>query len=145
MKTIIAGCRDIFNYQLVEEAVRCCGWTPTEIFSGCSEGVDQLGEEWAKQHKIVLRRFYADWSIFGKSAGPIRNREMAENAEALIALWDGVSRGTKNMIEEAINRKLLVKVYLIVGGAIEEVRDFSPSDDLFSKASKHNLEVAENA
>jgi hypothetical protein len=54
--------------------------------------------------------FPADWKTHGKAAGPIRNRQMAKNAEALIALWDGNSRGTKNMIETAT--KLGLKVYV---------------------------------
>lgn len=144
MRVIIAGCRNIFNYQLVQEAVTASGFVPTEIISGCAEGVDQLGEEWAKQHNVAVSRFSADWAIFGKSAGPIRNKQMASYAHALIALWDGVSRGTKNMIEQAIAKGLKVKVYLIVDDMIEEVRDFSPSSILKESAKKHDFDLSEN-
>lgn len=146
MKLIIAGSRHIHSYSLLEEAVGSSGFKPTEIFSGCAGGVDQLGEQYATEHAIVLRRFYADWSIFGKSAGPIRNREMAENADALIALWDGASRGTSDMIKKAIDCNLKVKVFLITKEhgteSIEEVRDFSPKPSIREQAKLHGINVS---
>lgn len=149
MKLIIAGSRSIFNSALVEEAVASSGWIPDEIFSGAANGADQLGERWAREHKIPIRRFYADWSIFGKSAGPIRNREMAENADALIALWDGSSRGTENMIKEAVARKLKVKVFLISkdrnSESIEEVQDFSPVTQVDELLLEANSKMDENS
>lgn len=142
MKVIIAGSRDIYNYSLVEEAVASSSFVPTEIFSGCASGVDQLGEQYADEHNLILRRFYADWSVFGKSAGPIRNREMAEHADALIALWDGQSRGTKDMIKKAIDRSLKVKVFLIVKNEIVEVKDFSPISKAEELLVEANINVA---
>ena len=59
---------------------------------------------------LPLQIYRADWETHGRAAGPIRNRKMAENASALIALWDGASRGTKNMIETAQKKGLLVYV-----------------------------------
>jgi len=47
---------------------------------------------------------------YGNAAGPIRNKQMAEYADALVAVWDGKSRGTKNMIDTAISMGLDVKV-----------------------------------
>lgn len=49
---------------------------------------------------IPVKRFPADWDRHGRAAGPIRNCQMAQYADALIAIWDGKSRGTKNMIDE---------------------------------------------
>ncbi len=83
----------------------------TEIVSGTCKGVDQLGEEWAGRKGIPVKRFPADWNQYGRRAGPLRNREMAKYADALIAIWDGESRGTKNMIDEALREKLEVYVY----------------------------------
>ncbi|WP_197026348.1 hypothetical protein [Polaribacter sp. Hel_I_88] len=57
-------------------------------------------------------RFPAEWNKFGKAAGPVRNKEMAIYADALIAFWDGKSRGTKNMIQLAKQNGLLLKVIL---------------------------------
>lgn len=86
----------------------------TEVVSGaCKEGVDRLGEEWAGRKGIPVKRFPADWNQYGRRAGPLRNREMAKYADALIAIWDGESRGTRNMIDEALREKLEVYVYCV--------------------------------
>jgi len=114
MKTIIAGMRDFHDYPFVEKHLDMLRHEITEVVSGCATGVDALGERWARTNGISIRRFPADWSGQGKAAGPIRNREMADYADALVAFWDGKSKGTKNMIETA-NRNNL-KVYIIHTG-----------------------------
>lgn len=111
MKTIIAGSRDCFDTVALLEAIRESQFTITVVVSGTAKGVDQLGEAWAKANGIRIKKFRPDWDRYGLSAGPIRNREMAEYAEALIALWDGKSKGTKNMIDEARKRGLKVFIY----------------------------------
>jgi len=110
MKTIIAGGRNITNYSLVLSALRESEFIPTEIVSGIAPGVDTLAIQYARENNLPLREFHADWNKHKKAAGPIRNRQMAEYADALIAIWDGESRGTKNMIEEATKRGLRVYV-----------------------------------
>lgn len=105
MKTIIAGSRGINDYDLLCMIIKWRDKPITEVVSGGAYGVDKMGEEWAYENKVPVKCFYPDWSI-GKSAGPIRNRKMADYAEALIALWDGHSRGTANMIHEANKRGL---------------------------------------
>ena len=111
MKTIIAGSRTLTDSHQVVEAIRSSGFTITEVVSGgCPTGADHYGELWAALNAVPLRRFPADWNTHGKAAGPIRNAQMAGYADALIAVWDGKSRGTKNMIELA--RKNGLKVYV---------------------------------
>lgn len=70
-----------------------------------------MGESWAKTHGVPLELYPADWRRFGWSAGPLRNRVMAENAQALIALWDGHSRGTENMIMLARYKGLKIHIH----------------------------------
>ena len=110
MRIIIAGTRTSVNMDHLEVAIQKSGWTPKVIISGTAKGADQLGEQWARENSVPVKQFKPDWSQYGKAAGPKRNREMAENADALIALWDGKSKGTKNMIETA--EKLGLKVYV---------------------------------
>ena len=110
MKTIIAGGRTITDYSLVLSALAESGFEPTEIVSGMALGVDTLAIQYATEHNLPLKEFHADWKKHNRAAGPIRNREMANYGDALIAIWDGESRGTKNMIEEATKRGL--KVYV---------------------------------
>jgi hypothetical protein len=71
----------------------------TEVVSGGARGIDKLGETWARSRGIPVRVFHANWDKHGKAAGPIRNREMAEYADGALVLWDGSSRGSKNMYE----------------------------------------------
>src|SRR4051812_27973920 len=87
MKTVIAGSRGITNYSVVEAAVEHSGFTITQVVSGAAKGVDSLGEEYARRHRIPVNKNPADWSRFGRSAGPKRNKQMAEDADALIAVW----------------------------------------------------------
>jgi hypothetical protein len=69
------------------------------ILCGDAQGADLLGFRYASQHGMNVEHYPADWSKYGNSAGPIRNRKMAERADALIAFWDGKSSGTRDMIE----------------------------------------------
>lgn len=98
MKVIIAGSRTVTDFRFVYQAANESGFEITEVVSGGAPGVDTLGEEFAADLDVPLKVFPAEWEKLGKSAGPIRNRHMAEYADALIAIWDGESRGTKNMI-----------------------------------------------
>ena len=88
-------------------------WEITEVVSGKARGVDTLGEWWAKsgEKDIPIQSFPADWKKFKKAAGYIRNAEMAKYADALIAIWDGESRGTFNMIEEAMKNRLRIAMF----------------------------------
>lgn len=111
MKVIIAGSREITDKWSIVEAVGATDWIISEVVSGTAKGVDILGEEWAKIHKIPIKQFPANWDKYGKAAGFRRNEEMAEYADALIAIWDGKSRGTLHMINSMVSRKKSVYVY----------------------------------
>lgn len=111
MKTIVAGSRHFTDYEVVKNAIETCGWKPSAILSGMASGVDTLGVQYATENNIQLLKYPANWYKHGKAAGPVRNRAMARAAEALIAIWDGESRETKNMIEEA--EKLDLKVHIV--------------------------------
>lgn len=110
MKTIIAGSRNITDYNDAVSAIKKSGFAITEIVSGGAKGVDALGERYGMDNNIPVRVFPADWENNGRGAGHIRNTQMAEYAEALIAIWDGTSPGTFNMIQTAKNKGL--KVYV---------------------------------
>lgn len=112
MRVIIAGSRGFteLDYPLVEEVCLTSGYWFTTILSGGAAGVDKLGEKFAQNIKAPVEVFLADWARYGRSAGPRRNEEMAKKAEALVAVWDGRSRGTAHMISTARARGLLVYV-----------------------------------
>jgi hypothetical protein len=79
------------------------------ILSGKARGADLLGERYAKENLLEVLEFPADWETFGKRAGFKRNEEMANEAHALIAFWDGESHGTKHMIDIATKKGLLIR------------------------------------
>lgn len=81
------------------------------VISGHCQGPDLMGEEYARARGYNIEIHPADWQRYGRAAGPKRNKEMALCADALIAFWDGESRGTKNMIDEARAAGLPVRVY----------------------------------
>lgn len=78
-----------------------------------------MGERCAKRLGIAAVRWPANWSKYGKAAGPMRNADMARNADALLLIWDGRSRGSANMAHEAEKRGLWVRavIYPANGGA----------------------------
>lgn len=110
MKVIIAGSRSINSYDTINQAIVSSKFDIDTVISGTARGVDTLGEQWASFNDRHVERFPADWSKYGKSAGYKRNEQMASVADALIAVWDGKSKGTKHMID--IMNKLGKKVYI---------------------------------
>lgn len=108
MKTAIIGSRIITDYQLLKKAMQ--GKNATEIISGGASGADQLAERYAKEHGLPLTVFPADWAKYGKQAGMIRNQQIVKEADCIVALWDGQSKGTEATIRMAKNSGKLTKV-----------------------------------
>ncbi len=112
-RVIIAGGRDFDNYELLKRKMDYLlseTVEPIQVVCGLAHGADKLGHSYAKERGFEIRYFPANWSYYGKRAGPLRNEEMAKNADALVAFWDGESRGTKNMIENAKKYDLKIRV-----------------------------------
>lgn len=115
-KCIVAGSRSINDRDFIFEKLDFLlanKMESLEIVHGACRGPDLIGAEWAQNRGIPSKSFPADWKSYGKKAGMIRNREMSIYGDALIAFWDGESRGTHNMIEEAKKEKLEVRVYVV--------------------------------
>ena len=116
-RIIVAGGRDFTDYALLSETLDAILEkyieSETSIVSGSCRGADALGERYAREHGIPVVRFPADWQAYGKAAGPIRNRKMAEYAAEcdgmLVAFWNGESRGTASMIRLAEKYGLQIK------------------------------------
>lgn len=105
---IVAGGRDFNDWELLEATLdeRLTGIMNLVIVSGCARGADKMGEKWAEKNGVKIRRFPAQWTELGDSAGHIRNEEMARVSCSLIAFWDGRSKGTKDMMDLAVDYKL---------------------------------------
>jgi len=102
-KLIIAGSRDFDDYDLMVRAIYAIHDTEladktVSIVSGMARGADALGYMFAHKHGIQVHEFPANWAKYGKRAGYVRNQEMGDFADGLIAFWDGKSKGTEHMI-----------------------------------------------
>lgn len=107
MKVIVAGSRSLTDpslvYPVIEAGmaslVTADNLDGVIVVSGTARGVDRLGESWASHWGIPVLRMPADWHMYGKVAGHVRNLEMAKVADAAIVVWDGTSSGTRHMIQ----------------------------------------------
>lgn len=118
MRIIIAGSRDMdrrFVFDGLNKIVNEGGerniLNGATILCGEARGADLIGREYAEMQHLEILSYPAEWDKHGKSAGLIRNAEMAKNADTLIAFWDGSSKGTKHMIDTALKAGLWVKVF----------------------------------
>jgi hypothetical protein len=119
-RIIIAGSRDFTDYESVirhtRYLTRNMEVNEIEIVSGCCPigkltftrkdgtkvyGADGLGERYAQEKGYAVKLMPANWKQYGKSAGPIRNTEMAKYGTHCLVFWDGISRGSKDMSEKA--------------------------------------------
>lgn len=113
MRTIIAGSREFNDYELMNNIITESGFVISCVISGCASGADTLGEVFARENKILLERYPANWDAHGKSAGPIRNSQMAEVAEAAIVVCKKDSRGSHDMIRKAMAKNIPLYVQYV--------------------------------
>jgi len=115
MKVIIAGSRSLKDKEkegkkILNDIIQFLDKPITDVVCGEAIGPDTWGKHIALFSNLNVISMPADWNKYGKAAGPIRNREMAKVADFAIILWDGESRGAKNMIEEMVK---LNKPYIL--------------------------------
>lgn len=113
MKVIISGSRNFSNPILLVDAILTLQETFhfTEIVCGGARGVDSLGKLFGEANNIPIKLFPANWEKHGKTAGMIRNNEMAKYADVLIAFWDGKSTGTAHMITKMQHKEHYIFLY----------------------------------
>lgn len=122
LRIVIAGSRDFNDYELLKrEVLNIVKYDNrpkdyVKVISGGARGADTLGERFAKEFGLEVKRFIPDWESIGRRAGYIRNAEMAKYSVEdgsdgmLIAFWDGKSKGTKHMIDLANKYELEVHI-----------------------------------
>lgn len=122
MILVVAGSRHLDSYKELEQAIKDAPFLPrcvTEVVSGGCRGVDKVAEQWAKNNNKDLVVFHPNWGKHGRAAGPIRNLRMLtyswerDKSCFLLAIWDGKSRGTKNIIESAKRFKIDTHVHIV--------------------------------
>lgn len=128
MKAIIAGSREVTDLNVVFRAVFESKFFPiSTVISGGARGVDTLGELWAQHYGVMVERCPAEWVLHGKKAGFIRNEDMARRADALVAVWDGKSKGTLDMIRRGIKHNLKVFIWRSDLGQAQPVSEIPPA------------------
>lgn len=121
MRVIIAGGRTIRDYRTMLVAINTCPFKAhiETVLSGGARGADALGARWAEENRITVVTFEAKWDIFGKSAGPMRNWEMANLADGLILVWDGKSKGSASMLAYARKCNLKIHQHIVTGEVVD--------------------------
>lgn len=118
MRIIVCGGRDFKDralcYDHIEHFIGEHADEVIEIVSGHARGADTFAEDYAAANGLRCKVFAAEWDRYGRAAGPIRNRQMMQYASeengAVLAFWDGKSKGTKNMIGQAQKAGMTVKI-----------------------------------
>lgn len=118
MRLIIAGTRSIpaaNAMRLIKKAAKHWELWPDVVLSGESGGVDVAAKALCEcdfafpaSRKVEFEGYPADWDRYGKSAGPIRNREMVDKGDALLLIWNGKSPGSRNVLSQALKAGLPV-------------------------------------
>jgi hypothetical protein len=103
MKLAVIGSRSFSDIVLFEKTLisRFSSPTPDLIISGGAAGADRIAANYAKKRGIPLKEFLPDWKTHGNSAGIIRNADIIQAADWVLAFWDGTSRGTANSLTVA--------------------------------------------
>lgn len=109
MKIAIVGSRDYHKYDIIKttmdqirENMKKQGLEIIEIVSGGASGVDTLARQYAEENKLQFKEFPADWAQYGKSAGPMRNQQIVNYSDYVVAFPSGPSHGTRDTIKRAI-------------------------------------------
>lgn len=116
IRVIVAGGRDFDDYELLQQSLGAIlsnskyAFNSFTIVSGGAKGADFLGERYAKENDFKLETYPAKWEEHGKSAGPIRNKMMAQVSQIAVVFWDGESKGSRNMINNALEHGLELHV-----------------------------------
>lgn len=106
MRVLVCGDREWTDRELIynelDQLHQAVGLT--SIVEGCARGADSIAEDWATQRRVTCHHFPADWKRLGKSAGPLRNRQMIQMKPHLVLAFHhdiANSKGTKDMIKVA--------------------------------------------
>jgi hypothetical protein len=112
MRLAIIGSREYEDYESLKNIMMDLffgydynAYKVKEVISGGAIGADSLGAKWAKENKIKLTEFFPDWKSYGKQAGFIRNIEIVKNSDMVLALWNGLSKGTAHSLRIARDQK----------------------------------------
>jgi len=121
-KVAIVGSRSLKDYEFfcqhLYDIFKLLGM-PQLIVSGGAEGADFFAEIFAEENGIELLIIKANWTAYGYAAGPLRNSEILDISDIVIAFWNYQSPGTADSIKKAVSRKMSVYIVNTITGQIE--------------------------
>lgn len=91
---------------IIDAALRVHDWHPTEVLTPMGPGTETAGAFWARQRGISPRAFWPQWGVLGEAAGPECNERLIRHGTHLLALWDGKSSNTADLIERARSKNM---------------------------------------
>ncbi len=106
MKVAVIGSRGL----IVDDLGKYLPENTTEIVSGGARGVDTSARNYARSHNIKLTEFLPDYDSYGKRAPLLRNLQIIDYADVVLAFWDGESRGTWFVIDNCKKRNVPVRI-----------------------------------
>lgn len=117
MKIGIVGSRSFTSWEKfsaaiykspVVEIIDACKFNNEHIHvvTGDANGADELASRWAKENNLNLSVLKANWDLHGRSAGVLRNKDLVDEVDLLIAFWDGKSRGTGHTVSFGFAKKI---------------------------------------
>ncbi len=113
LRLAVVGSRSCEDYEMVSGFLKNFNNQKPIIVSGGAKGVDSLAERFADENELKKKIYKADWSKYGRAAGPVRNQQIVENSDAMIAFATRDSNGTKNSVKLAVKKGIPVLVVTI--------------------------------
>jgi hypothetical protein len=117
MKLAVIGSRDFTEYDFFKEKLEYLTQNIEEdivyVSGGCKNSADELIKKYCKENNYELIEFLPDYKQYGKAATHIRNSQIVEFSDALIAFFNGSSPGSKSTISKAKKKGLKVKIVKI--------------------------------
>jgi len=107
MKLAVIGSRGFEDYSLLSQKLDEIN--PSEIISGGAKGADTLADRYANEHDIKLTEFKPDYKKYGRGAPHVRNRQIVDASEKVLAFWDGKSRGTLSTLKYAEKQSIEIE------------------------------------
>lgn len=114
MKVAVVGSRDL----IISNLEKYVPYDALEIVSGGAKGVDTCAREYAIKNKLRLKEFLPDYTRYGRKAPLLRNLEIIDYSDIVIAFWDKKSRGTKFTIDNCRKRNKPCVVYYVNQGSV---------------------------
>lgn len=129
MKIAVVGSRSIKDEKMVHAFMEeCINWQKDDVVvSGGAKGVDHFAETFADKHDLETLIFTAQWDVYGKAAGFIRNEDIIKACDLCICVWDGESHGAKHDIELCKKFKKPICIY-----NLKTNKKTFPSDEVYA-------------